>query len=464
VRTRVAVIVVAVVVSASAIALYWRGGAVDNALTATVATGDIDLTLTVTGALRPAESMQYRSPLGTREAELVFLAAEGTRVGEGDLIARLDTADLERELARTRQELRQAQIEQQAAEIDWRSAQATVDSLSKGEGALSITEAQARVQASEKKAERLRAEVEADRPLLAKGYLTQEELNRAIDALDQAETDLAIDRQRASILSDQTRPRDEERAKLTAAQKDAQRENAKLHVQEIDAHGRELADEIEACSIHARHGGLVVYEEMAGANPRRKIRVGDHVTATQPLITIPEVSRMLVDATTSEADVHRLQPGQPAVIHLEAFPDARLTGHVARVGALAAPSGDRLFEEKRFDLVLDVDPTEIDLRPGMTARADVMLGHRSGALLVPVTAVFDDHGLTVCRVLTSRGLETRQVQLGDSNTTFAIVLGGLRDGDRVSIADPAALPSSATAAQPALKSAAQTKNNPLLPR
>src|SRR5262249_27458784 len=151
--------------------------------------------------------------------------------------------------------------------------------------------------------------------------------------------------------------------------------------------------------IYARRPGLVVYEELLSANPRRKIRVGDRVTASQGLVTIPEVNRMLIEASVSEAEMHRVQPSQPAAGRGEGFPDVGLTGRVARIGALARASADRPFEDKRFDLVIELDPTTADLRPEMTARADIVVGAKSDALLVPINAVFDQQGVLVCHVV-----------------------------------------------------------------
>src|SRR5207249_2877880 len=159
------------------------------------------------------------------------------------------------------------------------------------------------------------------------------------------------------------------------------------------------------CTLYARHTGLVVYEEYLSANPRRKIRIGDRVTASHGLITIPEVNRMQVEASASEADVHRIHPGQLATIRLEAFPDLHLTGTITRVGSLARATADRPFEEKRFEFVVAVDRTEAELRPEMTARVDVLLGERHDALLVPVNAVFDRQGMLVCHVVSRFGIE-----------------------------------------------------------
>ncbi len=383
-------------------ATLWRRSAVDDALMVPVRKGTLSARLTVSGTLKPVQSITYRSPLGGREAEVISLVAEGTRVNEGDLLVRLDTSELRRELERAVQEQRQARVDLQVAEMDRVEGQAAIDSLAEGEGSLTIEEARTRLQLAEKKVDRLKEEFEKLKPLLDKGFITREELRRTADDLEQSEKDLVLLRRKSEVLIEQTHPRDRQRAAFQLAQKEAQRENVRAKLQEADAHVKLLQEQIENCSIYARRAGLVVYEEYLSANPRRKIRVGDRVTGSQGLVTIPEVSRMLVEASTSEADVHRVRPGQAATIRLEAFPDLRLTGKVTRVGTLARSSVDRPFDEKRFDLIVELDETK---------------------------------GVLVCHVLGASGLETRQVQLGESSDVDVEVIAGLREGERVAITD-----------------------------
>jgi multidrug efflux pump subunit AcrA (membrane-fusion protein) len=435
--------------SLGAAAALWRGTTADDLLTAKVRTGTLTVKLTVAGILRPVQSITYRSPLGGREAEITSLVAEGTRVNEGDLLARLDTTELRRDLERAGQELRQAQVDLQVAEIETQEGRATIDSLSEGEGALSVDEANTRLQLAGKKVERLREEYAQLKPLQEKGFITREELRKTGDELEQAEEELALSRRKSEVFIERTHPRDRQRAELQLAQKEAQRENVRARLQEAQAHVRVLQEQIENCSIYARRQGLVVYEEYLGASPRRKVHLGDRVTSSQGLVTIPEVNRMLVEASAGEADVHRIREGQSATIHLEAFPDLRLTGKVTRVGTLARSSADRPFDEKRFDLIVELNPTDADVKPEMTARVDILLGDRPGVLLVPVNAVFEHQGLPVCHVVGPSGLETRPVQLGESNGVDVEVVGGLRDGERVTLTDvksPATVP---TATSPA---------------
>jgi HlyD family secretion protein len=429
-------------------ATLWRRNAPDPALTAPVRRGTLSARLTVSGTLKPVQSITYRSSLGSREAEIVSLAPEGMRVNEGDLLVRLDATELRRELERAVQEQRQARVDLQVAEMDRAEGQAAIDSLAEGEGSLSIDEAKTRLELAQKKVNRLKEEFEQLRPLLEKGFITREELRRTEDDLEQSEKDLMLLKRKADVLIEQTHPRDRQRAAFLLAQKESQRENARAKVQEADARVRLLQEQIEHSSMFARRAGLVVYEEYLNANPRRKIRVGDRVTASQGLITIPEVNRMLVEASASEADVHRVHPGQAAAVRLEAFPDLRLTGKVTRVGTLARASADRPFEEKRFDLIIELDQANAELRPEMTARADIALGDRPGVLLVPTNAVFERQGVTVCHVAGRGGVDTRQVQLGESSDVDVEVLSGLNEGERVTITDAAgpARPGGTTAA------------------
>jgi HlyD family secretion protein len=282
-------------------------------------------------------------------------------------------------------------------------------------------------------------------------------LGRTSSQLDEAEEELALARRRTDVAVQMTHPREKQRAELQLAQKEAQLANVRTRADEAQARLQQLRDLIESCSIYARRPGMVVYEEFLNTSPRRKIRIGDRVTTTQGLVTIPEVNRMLVETTVGEAEVHRVKPGQPAVVRLEAFPSLRLPGKVSRVGTLASASIDRPIDDKRFDLVIELDSTTADLRPEMTARADIVVGSRESVLLIPVNAVFDQQGRFVAHVVGRAGIESRAIELGESNDQWVEVLGGLNENERVLLADPGGAP-------PASRGDKRERGNVLQPR
>jgi len=419
----------------------------DPSTTATVRRGTLAATLTVSGVLKPVQALTYHSPLPGREVEITFLVTEGTRVGEGDLLMRLDVVGVERDLERASQELRQAEVDLQVAEIDRQEGQAAIDSLATGEAALSVEEARTRLQLAEKKVERLRTEQQALAPLLEKGFITREELRRTADELEQAEEDLALARRRADVLVKRTTTHDQQKAELLLAQKEAQRENARARVQEARARVTLLKNQIDNGSVYARRPGLVVYEESMMANPRRKIRPGDRVTETPGIITVADVARMLVEATVGESDVHRVAAGQTVTVVLEALRDQRFSGRVTRVGTVARTSLDRPMEDKRFDLVVELDGADPQLKPEMTARVDINLGERRGVLLIPAASVFEEQGVPAVHVARAFDVQTRMVQLGESTSTDVEVIAGVNEGERLLLTDVrASAPGAAPAA------------------
>jgi HlyD family secretion protein len=449
-----AALAVAAGVCAITVFVYWVGAGADDGMVAPVTRGELTARLTSSGTLKPIQSITYRSPVPGRDVEIRELAAEGSRVEAGDLLVRLDTTDLEVEQARVRQENRQAQMDLQVAEGEWDEAGAEVKAVTEGEGALTVEEARSTLARAQKKVERLRQEYEHLKPLLEKGFITRDELARTEDQLEEAEEELLLSRRRTDVVVQLSHPREQKRAALALAQKTAQLGHARTRVAESQLRLDTLTRLIEGCTIRARGAGLVVFEENLSANPRRKLRVGDRVFATQGIVTIPEVNRMQVEASISESDVHRVHAGQLAEVRVEAFPDLTLTGKVTRVGTLASASVNRPFDDKRFDLIITLDPTTAELRPDMSIRADVIVGSRTGVLMVPVTAVFNNQGERIVYVVGATGVEPRRVDLGESNDRMVEITAGLREGERVSLTAP---PAAAGAAAPARGNALQPR-------
>ena len=410
----------------------------DSMFAATVRRGTLTARLVETGVLRPERSITYHSPMAGRETEIVFLAPEGTHVKRGDLIVRLDTSGLEEELQQAIQASNQARAEFQLAEAELDEAATLLESVTEGERALEVDEARINLELTETRVDRLREEYEGLRPLLDRGYITRDELRRSAEEFEQAVAQLKMMRRRVELLTGRTYQREQQRARVDLVRRQAGLEQRRQMRAVASQLVTTLQALMEAGSVYARQPGLVVYEEYASASAPRKVRVGDRVTASQGVVTIPEVSRMLAESSVRETDVYRLRLGQPVTIRVDAFPDLTLEGQVTSIGALARTSYDRPFGGKRFDLVVEVESSVVELRPEMTARLDILVGERPDILMIPINAVFEWDGVSVVHVLWGGRIDTRPVELGESNQFDVEVLAGLREGDRVSLTDTAA--------------------------
>ena len=267
--------------------------------------------------------------------------------------------------------------------------------------------------------------------MLDQGFITRDELERSVAELETVEADLVIARRRADVLLEQTHPLNHRRAELLLAQKRAQRDGVNRRLSAARRRVAEIAALIERCTIYADSPGLVVYEEFMASSPRRKVRLGDRVTPSQAIARVVEVGRMLVDTSVPERSVHRVRPGQPVTVLLEAFPDLRLSGQVMSIGILARTTRNGMAETKRFDVAVEMDPATAELRPEMTARVDIRVGERRDVVRLPVSALFERDGLTLVNVHRGSRVETTQVEVGEQNPRFVEVLAGVAEGERV---------------------------------
>jgi HlyD family secretion protein len=198
--------------------------------------------------------------------------------------------------------------------------------------------------------------------------------------------------------------------------------------------------QLARCEVRADVPGIVVHREVFFGSERRKPQVGDQVWANQPLLILPDVSRMVVETSVRETDVHKVERNQRVDVRVPAYPDLKLTGKVDLVGTLAQEEKDRRGA-KFFSVTVQVNESEPRLRPGMTARVDIQVEERERALAVPVDSVFEKDGRRVCYVLERRGLRPREVLLGPSSADHVVVERGLRPGERVALRDPTVPPS-----------------------
>jgi len=160
------------------------------------------------------------------------------------------------------------------------------------------------------------------------------------------------------------------------------------------------------------------------------------VWANQPLLILPDISKMVVETRVRETDIHKVERNQHVKVRVDAYPDLRLTGTVTLVGTLAQEEKERRGA-KFFGVKVQVNESEPRLRPGMTARVEIEVEERALSVFVPLEAVFDKDGHHVVYPVARRP-RPREVVLGPSNADFVVVEEGLAAGERVLLHDPGA--------------------------
>src|SRR5262249_537157 len=197
-----------------------------------------------------------------------------------------------------------------------------------GRGQVALVEAEAAAAEADREAARAGTAVEDIRPMLAQGFVTRSEVERAeqalarageqqrlahsrLDALIQYERPAAIGKSQADVVA----ARDGfSRAGETTAARLAEREAALRAAQSrvAQSHARLalVAAKIARPVVRSENAGLAVYRDLFFGADRRKPQVGDEVWPNQPLIAIPDSGQLIVETRVREIDLHKLAVSQ----------------------------------------------------------------------------------------------------------------------------------------------------------
>ncbi len=306
--------------------------------------------------------MTYSSSIPGSQAKILEIVPEGTQVQVGDVLVKFDREPFAEELERSKAQLAQAEAElvkadqelkllQIAAQEELteskdklRLSELELQSVIEGKGKLAEAESAALLAQAERELAKAESSFEDLKPLLAEGFITKLELDRAQQAVDKAKEDLELLRIKHRTYMEYTRPteveasrsalanskegvRQTERAssyrlsQAEAALKLAESKHAEL-VSRVETGSQNL----EQCEIRATVSGLVIYKDVFFGSEKRKVQVGDQVWPNQPLIMLPDLSKMVVETQVRETDIYKVEKNQQVAISVDAYPELELRG------------------------------------------------------------------------------------------------------------------------------------------
>jgi HlyD family secretion protein len=437
-------IIIAIIIIAGIGYLGFQSGARDETPvievppTVPVTRGDVHQTVTAPGRLIDMHKATLSFDIAGKLVELNV--KPGDAVQAGDVLARLDTAELELQLAQAEQ----AYLLQQAVYSD--TLQADPDAIAAAQAALAS--ADAAYQAAQQSYATREAQYDIQCVELKNA---QESLARAQTEFDAVANDwkaktYAIYDFRKQALANAQRAYDLARARcdvalssvndshLRAAQ--AQRVEAQntlnnltspaattLLKAEADLENARLVAEqarrnLEAATLVAPFDGVVLEVH---AN------VGEAVGPNSALIVVNDAAALEVEASVIEEDLPLVRRDQPVDLFFDAVPEALVSGRVARIVPQRA-AGDRPL----YPIYIAIDDLPAKLFPGMTVDASIVIDSRSAVLRLPravVRARSDDSAIV--KVWLGDHAEERTVQIGLRGDQYVEILNGLREGDQV---------------------------------
>lgn len=159
------------------------------------------------------------------------------------------------------------------------------------------------------------------------------------------------------------------------------------------------------------------------------VRPDELVGAFTPLSSVSDMTGLEVVAEIDEIDVANVQVGQDVELRLDAFPAERFAGRIIRI----FPAASTLRGSTVYNAIVDIDPRNFSLRPGMGASLKVQTVEKKNVLLVPSRAL-KAVGTRKAVHVVSPGIPRDVIVLtGTSDGDETEIVDGLVEGDQVSL-------------------------------
>lgn len=301
---------------------------------------------------------------GTESAEVVsrlhyeieqISVKEGSRVKKGQLLAVLDSTEIQQQIAQTKGELELLTYQQQ--EI--------------------LANRQKEYDAAVMVRDQAKREYERQQQLLDGGVGTQVELDTAKDALDKAERAVSdIPNENGTVI-------------LTNAEK-----QTKINAQQ-------KAD-IQASTLN----DCQIYSPITGTVTRVNTTVGrfaDEMENNKPIFVIEDIDHLQMKVMISENDIDKVQVGQEVDITADILGKDVVKGVVDRI----SPTGEEknaTSSERVIPVYIKVQEQNEKLIAGITAQATIKIAFAENVLVVPLEAIGElEDGTTVIYTMTEQG-------------------------------------------------------------
>lgn len=367
--------------------------------TISVERDEFAISLVTRGELRASESTPIRPPPGSRNPRTIkWLAPNYSWVQRGEIIARFDTSDAER------------QAQQAGLEIDKVDLQ---------------------VLAKERELDRLLSELGNELDLV--------EIEKIMADTFSIDNELAysrfeiIDAMRDKALLDYKGQHFEGKKSNYNDLQDAEVAVLEAQRKTQESQFNEHSSLLEQNDVQAPHDGFFVLEKTWWG---QQVDVGSTVFPGNKIASIPNLEKMEAVLYVLETEAVGLKVGQSADVAVDAFSQRALEGTVASISATAAPI-ERESPVKYFTVVVTLETADTEwMTPEAAVTAVIHISKVPQTIAIPNQAIFQDDQGDWVLLSDGRNLVRKDVQLGIRGANRSEVKQGLNEGDEVALFQP----------------------------
>ncbi len=262
-----------------------------------------------------------------------------------------------------------------------------------------------------------------------------------------ADSDLKVERARRLTGEGILTKEQLEAAELAFASARLRQTAAEEQVVQARANLVKAQDDLAKTTLFAPLSGRVV---SLNAEEGEVVVSGTMNNAASVIGTIADLSEILAEVDVDETEIVHVRVGQSATLSVDALPDRTFAGRVMELGS-SGFNRPQQPDVTFFRVKLLFEAPDIELRPGMSVRANIETAGKKDVPVVPIQAVVrrpppgqegaetgargtagrEAEEIEVVFVITGGKAVQRAVETGLADETDVEITSGLADGDQV---------------------------------
>jgi RND family efflux transporter MFP subunit len=419
----------------------WEKRGANAFLTHPVTRGELLITVTEDGNLESAQNVDIKCEVAGGST-ILWIVEDGKEVAQGAELVRLDSAQLEDQINQQRIVFEKARATHIQAEKDYEVAKISVQEYLEGTFRQNLEKVSADITIAKANLTAAENSLQHTERMFRKGYVTPLQLDTQQFAVDRAKLDLAAAATAKDVLEKFTKVKTLQDLQSKRDTAEAKKNSEKAAFDLEEGRLKRLETQLKKCLIHAPKSGMAVYaNELSrgrmGPQQTSEIKEGATVREQQAILRLPDLSNMQVKVTVHESKVDRVHRGMRARIRIQG---RDFQGTVISVANQPEPGSFFSAAVKEYATIVKIDGESKELRPGMTAEAEILIAALTDVISVPVAAVFEHRGQAFACVAKDGKVEKRAVELGMTNDKAVEIKRGLEEGEQVVLNPRAVLP------------------------
>jgi HlyD family secretion protein len=359
---------------------------------------DLEVILAYTGDILP----NRQTPIFAKSSGYIrsIRADKGQFVKAGQLLVEIEPTEMQTAMDQARASLATAEAGLLVARSDLESARANLLNQQ-----AMLAKAQAVLDNDRRQADRM-AE------LFGKGLVSAQERDNARTAYESSQAALRAQEAQVQVARVQIDTSD---SKVKLAETLVEQQRAALRMAQM---------RLDDTRITAPFSGYISQKNLdVGASISNQAAATSN--ASVAIVVLQDINPVKVQLEVPEREVARVKVGNPVRLVVDAYPDSKFAGTLARVVHALDP------RTRTMGLEVEIPNGELLLKPGMYARVQLVLDVQRGALMVPIESLSGSETKPALLVVRDGKVVTQVVELGAADGPLVQIAKGLRPDDQV---------------------------------